>query len=88
MLSLLPCTVTANGVGGHKPGGGGGDAASRLDTRQDRWRYFEFLQPRWSEFVCHLRVLRPHKGEGPNVESQAIWLLTRQSRLGVYTRRR
>ena len=34
-----------------QPRGGGGDATSRQDTRQDRWLYFEF-QLRWSPFLC------------------------------------
>ena len=47
-----------------QPRGGGGDATSRQDTRQDRWLYFGF-QLRWSFFRCLLRVLRPYNWEGP-----------------------
>ena len=43
MLSLLPCTVTANGAAGHNRGEVAGDAVSRQDTRQDRRLYFKVL---------------------------------------------
>ena len=48
-----------------QPRGGGRDATSRQDTRQDRWLYFKF-QLRvfyWGE--CLSRVLQPDIGEGP-----------------------
>ena len=65
--------------------GGGGDATSRQDTRQDRWLYFGF-QLHWSFFSGVFQGLcDPTMGRAQNVESQAVWLLTRQSRLGVYT---
>ena len=64
---------------------GNGDATSRKDTRQDRWRYFEF-QLRWSFSKCVFQGFSdPILERTQNVESQAVWLLTRQSRLRVFS---
>ena len=69
-LSLLPCTVTANGAAGHNRGG----VAETPPLARTPRRYLKF-QLRWSLFMCLLRVLRPDNEEGPkNVESQAVWL--------------
>ena len=71
MLSLLPCTVTANGAAGHNRGEGGGDATSRKDTMQDPWLYFE-SQLRWSLFYVSCEGSPTLQwGGAQHVESQA-----------------
>ena len=71
-----------------QPRGGGGDATSRQDTRQDRWLYFGFLTSLFF-FRCLFEGSPSLPWGWPkNVESQAIWVLTRQSRVGDCRRHR
>ena len=83
-VPFLPCTATVNGAAGHKRG----EVAETPPLARTQGRtvgcilIFNFVGP---FLKCFLRVLRPYNGEDQNVESQAVRLLTRQSRLGVYT---
>ena len=79
---FFSCTATVNGAAGHNRGEVGETPPLARTRGRTVGCIFHLIDP----VVCFLRVFRPNIGEGPNVESQAIWLLTRQSRLGFYTR--
>ena len=59
-----------------QPRGGGGDATSRKDTRQDCWLYFDFPLR---------RVLRSYSGEGPKCRESLARRAGNSAEMTVFT---